>query len=115
MRGNSGTVTYFFGSARFGSSFESSLETSCGSISTTARAHSIVWAAAVGALLFGVLFLGDCVDGRILAYRDVANYHLPISRVVGPELRAGRLPTWNPYLVCGTPLLANPSHQCPNR
>jgi hypothetical protein len=64
----------------------------------------------VGLLLFAVLFLPELVAGRVFAFRDVANYHLPISRVVAAELRAGHVPHWNPGLACGTPLAANPNN-----
>lgn len=65
---------------------------------------------AVVAALFSVLFLPELLAGRVFAYRDVAYYHLPISRVVGAEWRAGRVPFWNPYVACGTPLAANPNN-----
>jgi hypothetical protein len=65
---------------------------------------------AVAVALFGVLFLPDLLAGRIFAYRDVAYYHLPISRVVGASYRTGQVPFWNPYVACGTPLAANPNN-----
>jgi hypothetical protein len=67
-------------------------------------------ALAAGAALFSFLFLPDLLDGRVFAYRDAGNYHLPVSRLVSAELRAGRLPFWNPVIACGTPLAANPNN-----
>jgi hypothetical protein len=64
----------------------------------------------VGVALFGALFLPDLLAGRVFAYRDVANYHLPMSRIVAAEWRAGRVPFWNPNIACGTPLAANPNN-----
>ncbi|MFN8178221.1 MAG: hypothetical protein U0167_09840 [bacterium] len=72
--------------------------------------RSLLVSLAVAVALFGVLFLPDLLAGRVFAYRDVAYYHLPISRVVGAEWRAGRVPFWNPYIACGTPLAANPNN-----
>jgi hypothetical protein len=60
--------------------------------------------------LFGALFLPDLIAGRVFAYRDVPNYHLPVARAVSEELRAGRFPFWNPGIACGTPLAANPNN-----
>jgi hypothetical protein len=69
-----------------------------------------VVAGSVALVLFGVLFLPDLLAGRVFAFRDVANYHLPVSRLVSGEIRAGRVPHWNPDLACGTPLAANPNN-----
>ncbi|HMB71337.1 MAG TPA: hypothetical protein VKU85_18650, partial [bacterium] len=63
-----------------------------------------------GAALFSFLFLPDLLDERVFAYRDAANYHLPVSRLISAELREGRLPFWNPGIACGTPLAANPNN-----
>ena len=76
-----------------------------------ASAARSAWpAAALAAVLFSFLFLPDLLEDRVLAYRDAGHYHLPIARVVGEELRAGRIPFWNHWLVCGIPLAANPNN-----
>ncbi|MAF27527.1 MAG: YfhO family protein [Gemmatimonadota bacterium] len=66
--------------------------------------------AIVAGLLFAVLFGPDLLDERVPAFRDVANYHLPVGKVVADQWRAGRVPCWNPFVACGTPLLSNPNH-----
>jgi hypothetical protein len=47
--------------------------------------------------------------GRVLANRDVPLFHLPL-RAAFRELAAHGLPTWNPWLNGGQPLLSNPSY-----
>jgi len=47
--------------------------------------------------------------GRVLANRDVPLFHLPL-RAAFRELAAHGLPTWNPWLHGGQPLLSNPSY-----
>jgi hypothetical protein len=47
--------------------------------------------------------------GRALANRDVPLFHLPL-RAAFRELAAHGLPTWNPWLHGGQPLLSNPSY-----
>ena len=46
---------------------------------------------------------------RVLANRDIPLFHLPL-RVAFRELAAHGLPTWNPWLNGGQPLLSNPSY-----
>jgi len=72
--------------------------------------RAIAVSAAVGLVVFSVLFLPELLEGRVFAFRDVANYHLPVSRIVAEEWRAGRVPHWNPWLAAGTPLAANPNN-----
>lgn len=47
--------------------------------------------------------------GWVLANRDIPLFHLPL-RVAFRELAAHGLPTWNPWLHGGQPLLSNPSY-----
>ncbi len=47
--------------------------------------------------------------GRVLANRDIPLFHLPL-RLAFRELAAHGLPTWNPWLNGGQPLLSNPSY-----
>ncbi len=35
-------------------------------------------------------------------------YFEPMQRFASAELRSGRLPLWNPYLLCGQPFIGNP-------
>ncbi len=46
---------------------------------------------------------------RVLANRDIPLFHLPL-RAAFRELAAHGLPTWNPWLNGGQPLLSNPSY-----
>ena len=43
-------------------------------------------------------------QGAFLA-GDNGRMHLPVKRFLAKELRAGRLPTWNPYLGLGAPVI----------
>lgn len=57
------------------------------------------------ASLLGSLLL----PGRTLANRDIPLFHLPL-RAAFRDLAAFGLPTWNPWLNGGQPLLSNPSY-----
>jgi hypothetical protein len=46
---------------------------------------------------------------RVMANRDIPLFHLPL-RLAFRELAAHGLPTWNPWLHGGQPLLSNPSY-----
>lgn len=39
---------------------------------------------------------------------DLFLYFYPLEQFVSDTLRAGRLPLWNPFVLCGEPLLGNP-------
>jgi hypothetical protein len=47
--------------------------------------------------------------GRVLANRDIPLFHLPLRQAFR-ELSSHGLPTWNPWLNGGQPLLSNPSY-----
>lgn len=49
------------------------------------------------------------VDARPanLVTSDINGWIVPETELMVRELRAGRLPLWNPYVLCGQPLLAN--------
>src|SRR5579871_3906516 len=53
--------------------------------------------------LFWPLFLG-----RRLYWGDILLYFEPMQRFAHDVLQSGRLPLWNPYLLCGQPYLGNP-------
>jgi len=56
------------------------------------------------ALLAPAVFL----PGAALAgFGDLYAYHYPLRHLATGALQAGRLPFWNPYIFCGTPLWAN--------
>ena len=62
--------------------------------------------AALFVVLPGILVLPALRPGLTLFGGDViaANYH--VRGTVGHALAEGRLPVWDPYVMCGTPLLA---------
>jgi hypothetical protein len=65
--------------------------------------------AAAGALLALVLaafFAPALLGGGDFVYRDTGRMHAPMKRWIAEELRAGRLPQWNPYSGLGTPVVA---------
>src|SRR5262249_27834342 len=39
---------------------------------------------------------------------DLFLYFYPLEHIVRESLRAGHLPLWNPYVLCGQPLVGNP-------
>ncbi len=47
------------------------------------------------------------VAGRVLAGGDLHLYFFPYWVAVSKAFQAGKLPSWNPYLFAGAPLLAN--------
>jgi len=65
----------------------------------------------VGLLVVAPLLLhvGHLGPGRIPYLRDLSRTHLAFKRVAVAEMRAGRLPIWNPHHLCGAPLYANPN------
>jgi hypothetical protein len=55
--------------------------------------------------LFGALLS----PGRVLANRDIPQFHLPLRAAFRHLVEAG-LPVWNPWLHGGQPVLSNPSY-----
>ncbi|MBU1261958.1 YfhO family protein [bacterium] len=56
--------------------------------------------------LYEPLFLN-----KVFFYGDLGNYFYPIKHLYLSFIKEGIFPLWNPYLFCGTPLLANPQSQ----
>lgn len=54
------------------------------------------------------LFLAPLIRGDVFSLRDHFDYFQPLRWFTSQELRAGRLPLWNPYNASGEPWLANP-------
>lgn len=69
------------------------------------RLAPLTIAAAFLAALAGQLLL----PGRILATRDIAQFHLPL-RTALVELAHGEVPVWNPWLSGGQPIVSDPSY-----
>ena len=62
-------------------------------------------------VLFSLLLLwmfgGVLATSSLLAYRDASHFFAHLFQLINTEWSAGRIPLWNPYNNCGTPLLAN--------
>jgi hypothetical protein len=56
--------------------------------------------------LFGALL----APGRVLANRDIPQFHLPLRTAFRHLVESGGLPVWNPWLHGGQPVLSNPSY-----
>lgn len=62
------------------------------------------WFAAV--VLAPILFFAPALLGdRQFLFRDTGRYYHPVKQWVAAELRAGRLPEWNPYQGLGVPVV----------
>jgi hypothetical protein len=67
------------------------------------RSHAIAAVAIALSLFFAPALFGPAV----FAYRDTGRMHAPTKCWIGEELRAGRLPQWNPYAGLGVPVIGN--------
>ncbi len=65
---------------------------------------------AIALLLVGALglFFEVVFRGRVFFYGDLTLYFLPELAFLRDELLAGRIPLWNPYVLCGQPFVGNP-------
>ncbi|MBV8517976.1 MAG: hypothetical protein JO197_11305 [Acidobacteria bacterium] len=59
-------------------------------------------------LLTLALFLPPLLRNHVFVLRDHLDYFQPLRFFTASELRAGRIPYWNPYNASGEPWLANP-------
>ena len=55
-----------------------------------------------------VYFWPQLIGGRVLYWGDVGLYFTPMQAFLRDNLRQGRLPLWNPLILCGTPYVGNP-------
>ena len=60
------------------------------------------------AVLATTVFLPALIRQEVFLLRDHFDYFQPLRWFTADELRAGRLPLWNPYSASGEPWLANP-------
>lgn len=60
------------------------------------------------AALPALMFINVWRAGGLATGLDDLIYYLPVRAYIGQELRAGRLPMWNPYVAMGAPLAADP-------
>ena len=70
------------------------------------QAHSLV--AAFLLLLTFLYFWRQVASGQALYWGDIGLYFLPMQVFLRHNLSAGRLPLWNPLILCGTPYAGNP-------
>jgi len=55
-----------------------------------------------------VMYFSDAfLQGRIFSERDLPVFHHPYSYLLAECIRSGQMPLWNPFIMCGEPLLAN--------
>ncbi len=66
------------------------------------------FALALLALLAILVFLPSLLKREVFTLRDHFDYFQPLRAFTADELKAGRLPLWNPYSASGEPWLANP-------
>ena len=59
-------------------------------------------------LFFWRLWAPNPADRQTFAYGDFVEQFYPLRRFAADELKAGRLPLWNPHIYAGTPALADP-------
>ena len=53
-------------------------------------------------------FWRQVVLGQALYWGDIGLYFAPMTGFLKQNLSAGRLPLWNPLILCGTPYVGNP-------
>ena len=70
------------------------------------RAHRLPFV--LIAVFASMPFLLPLVRGEVFTVRDHFDYFQPLRWHTAIELKAGRLPLWNPYNASGEPWLANP-------
>ena len=62
----------------------------------------------LAALFLWRLWALNPADRHVFAYGDFVEQFYPLRRFAADELKAGRLPLWNPHIYSGTPALADP-------
>lgn len=75
----------------------------------TTSAQRAAWAA-ITAVAVLLPFAPAVVGERTVSMRDTDQLYTPVRTLVVEELRAGRLPLWNPYEATGKPLFAEGIH-----
>ncbi len=59
-------------------------------------------------LLMAIYFWPQLVQGKVLYWGDIGLYFTPMQTFLRENLRVGRVPLWNPWIMCGTPYVGNP-------
>ncbi|MFH0774053.1 MAG: YfhO family protein [bacterium] len=62
-------------------------------------------------LLVSIFFYEPFFLKKVFFCGDIGGYFYPIKHLLISFIKEGIFPIWNPYLFCGTPLLANPQSQ----
>lgn len=55
-----------------------------------------------------VFFWPQLVGGKALYWGDVGLYFAPMQQFLHTWLQSGRIPLWNPLILCGAPYVGNP-------
>ncbi|HEX7706546.1 MAG TPA: YfhO family protein [Thermoanaerobaculia bacterium] len=80
--------------------------TTIDSLRASVRRHRFAFAFL--AAVTSILFLQPLLKQEVFTLRDHVDYFQPLRWFTAEELKAGRLPLWNPYSASGEPWLANP-------
>lgn len=67
-----------------------------------------IWPISLLFLLALILFLPAWLKGNLMAGGDIELYFAPWHQWIRSEILSGRLPLWNPNILCGVPVAANP-------
>ena len=55
-----------------------------------------------------IFFWRQLILGESLYWGDIGLYFQPMQHFLHDQLTRGRLPLWNPYILCGAPYVGNP-------
>jgi hypothetical protein len=59
-------------------------------------------------LAYTLLLYREFLEGKALYWGDILYYFQPMAHFAAREIRQGRVPLWNPFLLCGQPYSGNP-------
>src|SRR4051812_14542844 len=81
-----------------------------GQLNRRPHSHRLARAVPVAVIVgFGVALLYPLIlQGQALYWGDLFLYFYPLESYVKEQLAAGKAPLWNPYVLCGQPLVGNP-------
>src|SRR4051794_38393822 len=72
---------------------------------TVSSLAAVLFLAGLAAAFFAPLLFGQ----RVLFFGDLSLYFVPLLAFLRSEIvGSGRIPLWNPHLLCGTPFVGNP-------
>jgi len=66
----------------------------------------VIVVALILAALLAIIFKDVIFSDYIFVKRDISRYYYPSRDFIANSLKMGKIPLWNPYLFCGTPLHA---------